>query len=107
MTQPTGPRPRPQFVVLVLITALLAGFLASLPTTPAAAATCPCTIFTSTQTPATASDPDTSAVELGVKFRADTDGFVTAVRFFKGAGNTGTHTGSLWDLAGHQLATVT
>ena len=36
-------------------------------------------------------DPD--AVELGVKFRADTDGFVSGVRFYKGAGNTGTHVG--------------
>src|SRR4029453_1776633 len=28
-------------------------------------------------------------------------------RFYKGAGNTGTHTGSLWTTAGQQLATAT
>ncbi len=46
-------------------------------------------------------------VELGVKFRADQDGFVTGIRFYKGSGNTGTHTGSLWSSSGTRLATVT
>jgi hypothetical protein len=74
---------------------------------PAAAATCPCTIFTASQTPTVASENDTDAVELGVKFRADQSGFITGIRFYKGAGNTGTHTGSLWSTAGARLATVT
>ena len=34
-------------------------------------------------------------------------GYVTGIRFYKGAGNTGTHTGSLWNSAGTRLATVT
>ena len=55
-------------------------------------------------TPATS---DTSAVELGVKFVPSVQGFVTAVRFYKGAGNAGTHTGSLWSAAGTRLATGT
>ena len=53
------------------------------------------------QTPTVAADSDTAAVELGVKFRADQDGFVTGIRFYKGTGNTGTHTGSLWSSTRH------
>jgi hypothetical protein len=70
------------------------------------AASCPCTLFGSRQ-PAVVSDSDASAVELGVKFRAATTGTVTGIRFHKGPGNTGTHTGSLWSSSGTRLATVT
>ena len=35
------------------------------------------------------------------------DGFVTGVRFYKGAGNVGTHAGRLWSNTGILLATVT
>ncbi len=59
------------------------------------------------QVPAATSVDDSSAVELGAAFTASSAGSVTAVRFFKGAGNTGTHTGSIWDAAGTRLATVT
>ena len=45
---------------------------------------------------------DTSAVELGVKFRSDVAGFITGIRFYKTAGNTGTHTGTLWSTAGRE-----
>ena len=51
--------------------------------------------------------PDSDAVELGVKFRAATDGYVTGIRFYKGAGNTGQHEGSLWTESGTLLATAT
>ena len=43
----------------------------------------------------------TSAVEVGVKFRADVAGYITGVRFYKGPGNTGTHVGHLWTSSGH------
>jgi phosphodiesterase/alkaline phosphatase D-like protein len=69
--------------------------------------TCPCTIWPSSATPATASDPDTSAVELGVKFRSDVIGQVTAIRFYKGTGNTGNHLGHLWSSTGTLLGTAT
>jgi hypothetical protein len=46
-------------------------------------------------------------VELGVKFRSDVAGAITGIRFYKGAGNTGTHTGSLWSSNGALLATGT
>ncbi len=32
-------------------------------------------------------DADSNAVELGLKFRSDTDGFITGVRFYKTAEN--------------------
>ena len=69
---------------------------------------CPCTIWPSTATPAVAADPDTGSVELGVKFRTTQAGRVTGIRFYKGAGNTGTHTGSVWNSTGTtRLGTVT
>ncbi|MDQ6848235.1 MAG: DUF4082 domain-containing protein, partial [Candidatus Dormibacteraeota bacterium] len=50
---------------------------------------------------------DTSPVELGVKFTADTAGSITGLRFYKAAANTGTHIGSLWTAGGTVLASVT
>src|SRR5262249_45744364 len=57
--------------------------------------------------PATPSIDDSSAVSLGVKFKPQDDGFVTGIRFYKGTGNVGTHTGSLWTADGSLLATGT
>jgi hypothetical protein len=51
-----------------------------------------------------AAAPDPAGVELGVKFRVDVDGFITGVRFYKGAGNSGQHIGNLWTTAGQLLA---
>ncbi|HSK27605.1 MAG TPA: DUF4082 domain-containing protein, partial [Jiangellales bacterium] len=48
-----------------------------------------------------------AAVELGVKFRADRDGVVTGVRFYKASANTGTHVGRLWSRTGTKLAEAT
>ena len=42
-----------------------------------------------------------------MKFRADVDGRVTGLRFYKGSGNTGTHVGHLWTRTGTLLATAT
>jgi hypothetical protein len=71
------------------------------------AATCPCTIWASTATPATITTADPASVELGLKFQADTAGSVTGIRFYKGPQNTGTHTGSLWTSTGNRVATAT
>ncbi|MEU4695235.1 DUF4082 domain-containing protein [Actinoplanes sp. NPDC023714] len=102
---------RPAGRIRRTITALLASLalVAGVLTAPeaAAAAPCPCSIWPGTATPAVASDADASAVELGVKFRSDTDGFVTGVRFYKGSANTGTHVGNLWNASGTNLGTVT
>ncbi len=68
---------------------------------------CPCSLWGNGVTPTIAADPDSSAVELGVKFQADVSGYVTGLRFYKGATNTGTHLGSLWTSTGTLLASVT
>jgi hypothetical protein len=68
---------------------------------------CPCTIWPATATPAAASTADNSAVEVGVRFRTSTAGYITGLKFYKGASNTGTHTGGLWTNSGTRLATVT
>ncbi|MDP9119906.1 MAG: DUF4082 domain-containing protein [Acidobacteriota bacterium] len=39
---------------------------------------------------------DPEPVEVGVRFRSDSDGYVTGIRFFKGSGNTGPHVVNLW-----------
>jgi hypothetical protein len=59
------------------------------------------------QVPTNPASSDASNVELGVRFTADSNGTVSGIRFYKGTGNTGTHTGTLWNSAGTQLATGT
>jgi hypothetical protein len=67
---------------------------------------CPCSLFPGA-TPGTPHVADYVGVELGVKFRASTDGYITALRFYKAAADTGSHVGHLWDGAGTLLATAT
>jgi Domain of unknown function (DUF4082) len=50
---------------------------------------------------------DAQSVEVGVRFTADRRGTVNAIRFFKGAGNDGTHTAHLWGPDGALLASAT
>jgi hypothetical protein len=64
-------------------------------------------LWNDTATPTTASAPDAQAVELGVKFKSDLNGYITGIRFYKGSGNTGTHVGNLWTSTGQLLATAT
>jgi hypothetical protein len=58
-------------------------------------------------TPATVDSGDRAPVELGVRFRADADGAVHGIRFYKSAANTGTHVARLWSPAGALLAQAT
>ena len=57
-------------------------------------------------TPKVASASDSTNLELGTKFTSTKSGVVTAIRFYKGSGNTGSHTGTLWTSSGSQLASV-
>ena len=75
--------------------------------TTSGTAACPCTLFPSDATPSIADGGDGSAIELGVRFSPDTTGWISGIRFYKGTGNTGTHTGSLWTSSGTRLATGT
>ena len=64
-------------------------------------------LFTSSQTPAVLSDPDPAQVNLGVKFVASEAGSIAGLKYYRGTGDTGTHTGSLWSSTGQLLATAT
>ncbi len=65
------------------------------------------TIWAPTAVPGITSANDNSSLELGLKFRSDVAGYVTGVRFYKGAGNTGAHVAHLWTATGTQLASAT
>jgi hypothetical protein len=67
---------------------------------------CPCSVFGNV-TPPTPDDGDPSSVEVGMKFQSSTYGTVTGIRFYKAAGNTGSHIGSLWNASGQLLTQVT
>ncbi len=75
--------------------------------TTSGAGACPCTLFSSTQRPGTADSGDPNAVELGMQFSPDANGWITGVRFYKSAANTGVHTGALWTSSGTLLASGT
>jgi probable HAF family extracellular repeat protein len=64
-------------------------------------------LFGESDRPITVTENDPKAVELGVKFQSAVAGSVTAIRFYKGPQNTGTHLGNLWDASGTLLATAT
>ena len=86
---------------------LVLGFLAVSGFAPRAVAqSCPCSIWTASTTPGTADSGDASSVELGVRFRADVNGTVTGIRFYKSAANTGSHVGNLWTSDGTLLASA-
>ena len=58
-------------------------------------------------TPGTVSASDPNSVELGLKFQSSQAGTITAIRFYKGTLNTGTHTAHLWTSTGSLLASAT
>jgi hypothetical protein len=68
---------------------------------------CPCSIWPDSTQPSIASANDPGPINLGVKFKSDNSGWITGIRFYKGAGNTGVHVGSLWDTSGNLLGRVT
>ncbi|MEO8225096.1 MAG: N,N-dimethylformamidase beta subunit family domain-containing protein, partial [Gammaproteobacteria bacterium] len=67
---------------------------------------CPCSLWGSTTVPGSVTEPDGSALEVGVKFRVAIDGYITRIRFYKGPQNIGSHTGHLWTASGSLLSTV-
>ncbi|KMO28458.1 Mo-co oxidoreductase dimerization domain protein, partial [Methylobacterium tarhaniae] len=80
---------------------------ASVALTVSAPSTSAFSLFSSSATPAATNTNDLNPVELGVKFQASTAGSVSAVKFYKGTQDTGTHTGTLWSSTGQKLATAT
>ena len=64
-------------------------------------------LFSTSDTPALLSDPDTAQVNLGLRFTSSVNGTIKGIKYYKGAGDTGTHSGSLWSSSGTLLATAT
>ena len=65
---------------------------------------CPCSIFSSDIPPATGGNDGVSGgISVGVKFRADVTGSVSAVRFYKATAGSVTVTGHLYSVAGTVL----
>ena len=73
-----------------------------------ASATTLTTLWPDTAVPAVPDQMDgVLSTELGVRFNSDRSGWITGLRFYKTATNTGVHTGHLWTNDGTLLATVT
>jgi len=54
------------------------------------------TIYSSNFVPTEPATSDSNSASLGVQFQAQTAGYISGIRFYKGGTNTGTHVGSLW-----------
>src|SRR5262249_10493087 len=64
---------------------------------------CPCSLWSDSTIPAVI-DTDATPVELGMRFRSESSGYIAAIRFYKGLTNTGVHIGNLWTDTGTLLA---
>ncbi len=92
-----SPISRIKTALLVLFTLAIAGVSQAATTQ---------SLFTS-QTPALLTANDGTPYELGTRLYSDIPGQITAIRFWKSASETGSHTGHIWDAKGNLLATVT
>ncbi|WP_157157455.1 DUF4082 domain-containing protein [Diaminobutyricimonas sp. LJ205] len=70
-------------------------------------ASCPCSLFQGNEVPGILEVGDRASVELGVKFTPQTSGSIMGLKYYKSAGNVGTHVGTLWAADGRQLASAT
>jgi hypothetical protein len=75
--------------------------------TTGAVAQCPCSIWQNGTPTGSAESIDPNAQTSGVRFQASSSGFITGVRFYKYADNTGSHIGTLWSSSGTLLASGT
>jgi Domain of unknown function (DUF4082) len=65
------------------------------------------TLLFTNQVPSVPDNTDNVPYELGMKFRSNTGGQINAIRFWKAASETGTHSGKIWSETGTLLASVT
>ena len=65
------------------------------------------TLFQAGDAPSDPNVNDGQPIEVGVRFRSAVDGAITALRYWKGANNGGTHVGHLWTGDGTPLAEAT
>src|SRR5262249_18502655 len=64
-------------------------------------------LWSSGAAPAVSSVADPGPNELGFRFYSDVAGYISGIRFYNGAQNTGTHIGHLWAANGTLLASGT
>lgn len=88
-------------LVLAALVASLVGLVIA--SSPRAAAT---GILSNNLVPAVAVAPDTSAVELGIRFRTGQSGTITALQFYRSPEQKLAYTGTLWSANGNRLATT-
>lgn len=63
-------------------------------------------IFSTTSSPSSGVSNDGMGVEVGLKIQSSVNGTITALKYYKGSGITGTRTGHVWTLSGYLLAEV-
>jgi hypothetical protein len=86
----------PRYLVAILFAVFLLG-----------SAQAQSTIFSASTVPSRVDSNDGKAIEAGVKFKSDSAGYITGIRFYKASANTGTHVANLWSSTGTLLATAT
>ncbi|OSI72465.1 DUF4082 domain-containing protein [Bradyrhizobium canariense] len=64
-------------------------------------------LFTGSNTPAQTNLNDRSPIEVGVKFTSSTAGQITALKFYRSPGDTGSDLLDLWSSTGTKLASAT
>ncbi|MDB5609049.1 MAG: cadherin-like/VCBS repeat-containing protein [Bradyrhizobium sp.] len=64
-------------------------------------------LFSASNTPAQTNLNDGSALEVGVKFTSSVAGQITALKFYRSAGDTGSDLLDLWSATGTKLASAT
>ena len=67
---------------------------------------CPCTLF-GNAVPGEPAENDSQPIEVGTRFHASVSGTITAVRYYRGPGWTGSPVGRLYSAGGQLLAEVT
>lgn len=68
---------------------------------------CPCSLKDRIGPEGSTTVDDSGGLEVGVKIKASTNGYITALRFYKPIISTETtHTGKIWSSTGSQLASV-
>ena len=60
-------------------------------------------VFAPSETPAGFAAADAGPITVGMQFQVTVNGTITAVRFYKGVDNIGTHTGYVWAVGGGTL----
>jgi hypothetical protein len=103
---PSGPRTMGASYTATIAASDLAGNAMAPESWSFTVAACPCSFWSDNPTPAVTTLSGGGPIELGLRFWSRVDGYVTGVRFYKGAHNTGTHVGHLWGPSG-LMATAT